>query len=45
MKDKHNIPEYGVTEFNKLIQNTVESNFDYIKIRGEISEIKAAAKG
>ena len=45
MSIKHNIPEYGVTEFNKIIQDTLESNFSYVKIRGEISEIKKATKG
>ena len=42
---KHNIPEYGVTEFNKIFRNLLESNFSFIKIRGEISEIKLATKG
>ena len=42
---KNNIPEYGVTEFNKLVRNTLESNFGYIRVRGEISEVKLASKG
>ena len=45
MNIKHNIPEYSVSEFNKLFRKILESNFDYIKIRGEISEIKSANKG
>ena len=42
---KINIPEYYVSEFNKLIRDTLESNFGYVRIRGEISELKTAAKG
>ena len=45
MITKHNIPEYGVTEFNKLVRDILESNYSYVKIRGEISEIKFATKG
>ena len=45
MITKHNIPEYGVTEFNKLVRDILESNYSYVKIRGEISEIKFANKG
>ncbi len=40
-----NIPEYGVTQFNKAIKNVIEDNFSYVRIKGEISEIKVAAKG
>ncbi len=42
---KNNIPEFEVTEFNKAFKNIVESNFNYVKIKGEISEIKTATKG
>ena len=45
MSIKRNIPEYSVTEFNKIFKDTVESNFGYLRIRGEISEIKTATKG
>ena len=45
MSIKRNIPEYSVTEFNKIFQDTIESNFGYLRIRGEISEIKTATKG
>ena len=34
-----------MTEFNKLVQDTIESNFGYLRIRGEISELKPAVKG
>ena len=34
-----------MTEFNKLVQDTFESNFGYLRIRGEISELKPAVKG
>lgn len=45
MIQRNNIPIYGVTEFNLIVKNSLESNFSYIKIRGEISEIKSASKG
>ena len=40
-----NIPEYEVSQFNRLLKNVVETNFDYIRIRGEISELKNASSG
>ena len=40
-----NIPEFNVSDFNKLFKNVVESNFGYVRIRGEISELKTATKG
>ena len=40
-----NIPEYEVSQFNKLFKEVVENNFDYVRIRGEISELKNAASG
>ena len=40
-----NIPEYRVTQFNRAIKDIIEINFDYIRIRGEISEIKTATRG
>ena len=45
MQNKINIPEYYVSEFNKLFRDVIESNFRYVRIRGEISEIKTATKG
>ena len=45
MQNKINIPEYYVSEFNNLFRDVVESNFSYVRIRGEISEIKTATKG
>ena len=45
MVNKINIPEYSVTEFNKLFRDLIEDNFNYIRIRGELSEIKTATKG
>ena len=40
-----NIPEYSVSEFNKSLKEIVEENFNYLRIKGEISEIKTATKG
>ena len=45
MNIKYNIPEYGVSEFNKIFRDIIETNFDYVKIRGEISELRTATKG
>ena len=41
----YNVPEFTVTELNQLIKNTIENNFTYVKVRGEISEVKTASKG
>ena len=40
-----NIPEYEVTQFNKLLKEVVENNFSHVRIRGEISELKNASSG
>ena len=40
-----NIPEYEVSQFNALLKEVIESNFDYVRIRGEISDLKNAASG
>tara|TARA_Y100000590_G_scaffold429229_1_gene541571 strand:+ start:2348 stop:3682 length:1335 start_codon:yes stop_codon:yes gene_type:complete len=45
LKSKQNIPEYSVSEFNNLIRDMLESNYSFVRIRGEISEIKSASKG
>tara|TARA_Y100001970_G_scaffold294022_1_gene445946 strand:- start:8382 stop:9716 length:1335 start_codon:yes stop_codon:yes gene_type:complete len=45
MSSSINIPEYGVTQFNKAIKNIIEDHFSYVRIKGEISEIRAATKG
>ena len=45
MKNLINIPEYNVSQFNKTFKEVIESNFDYVRIKGEISEVKIAAKG
>ena len=45
MEKKHNIPEYDISEFNRIIRDVVETNFSYVRIRGEISEIRPATKG
>ncbi len=43
--NKINIPEFEVSEFNKAFKDIIESNFNYVRIKGEISEIKTATKG
>jgi len=40
-----NIPEYGVSQFNSAIRELISNNFNYVRIKGEISEVKTAAKG
>ncbi len=45
MTNKINIPEYEVSEFNRLFKEIIETNFNYVRIKGEISEIKTATKG
>ena len=45
LKNLINIPEYKVSEFNKSFSEKIDSNFNYIKIKGEISEIKPTSKG
>jgi len=45
MNSNINIPEYGVSQFNKAIKDIIEDHFSYVRIKGEISEIRAATKG
>ena len=40
-----NIHEYKVSQFNFQIKDLIENNFNYVRISGEISEIKNASKG
>ena len=45
MNNGLNIPEYEVSQFNRLFKEVIETNFDYVRIRGEISELKNASSG
>ncbi len=45
MNNKINIPEFKVSDFNRVFKEVIESNFNYVRIKGEISEIKTATKG
>ena len=45
MNHSTNIPEYKVTQFNRAFKQIIQNNFDYVRIKGEISEIKEATKG
>ncbi len=45
MNIEFNIPEYGVTQFNKALKDLIEDHFNYVRIKGEISEIRVATKG
>ena len=45
MNELINIPEYQVSQFNRLFRDVIETNFNYVRIKGEISEIKRATRG
>ena len=45
MNSNLNIPEYGVSQFNLAIKDIIEDHFSYVRIKGEISEIRVATKG
>ena len=45
MNLKLNIPQYGVTQFNRAFKDIIEDHFSYVSIKGEISEIRIATKG
>ena len=45
MNIENNIPEYTVTEFNNALSDTINRAFDFIKIRGEISNLKFHQSG
>ena len=45
MNLKLNIPEYGVTQFNTALKEVIEDHFSYVRVKGEISEIRVATKG
>ena len=40
MNNRINVPEYDVSEFNKIIKEVVDSNFNFVRIKGEISSIR-----
>ena len=40
-----NLPEYSVSELSAAIKRTVEDGFALVRVRGEISGLKAAASG
>jgi exodeoxyribonuclease VII large subunit len=41
----HNSPELSVSEISGLLKKLVETNFDYVRIRGEMSGLKIAPSG
>ena len=45
MEKKHNIPEYSISEFTQINRDVVDTSFRYVRVRGEISEIRTATKG
>jgi exodeoxyribonuclease VII large subunit len=40
-----NLPEYSVSELSGALKRTVEDAFPFVRVRGEISGLKAAASG
>jgi exodeoxyribonuclease VII large subunit len=42
---KPNLPEYSVSEIAGALKRTVEDTFPFVRVRGEISGLKAAASG
>jgi len=40
-----NLPAYSVSEISQRIKGTLESSFDWVRVRGEISGFKRAASG
>ncbi|MEE2694679.1 MAG: exodeoxyribonuclease VII large subunit [Pseudomonadota bacterium] len=42
---KSNVPEYSVSEISAALKKTVESSFEKVRIRGEISGFKRAGSG
>lgn len=41
----HNLPEFSVSQVSTAIKRTVEDNFSYVRVRGEISGAKRAPSG
>ncbi|MCB2081620.1 MAG: exodeoxyribonuclease VII large subunit, partial [Rickettsiales bacterium] len=41
----HNVHEYTVSEISQALKRTVEEQFEYVRVRGEISGFKRAASG
>ncbi len=41
----HNQQEYSVSEISQLLRRTVEDNFSWVRVRGEISGLKRASSG
>jgi exodeoxyribonuclease VII large subunit len=42
---RSNLPEYSVGEISALLKRTVEQNFSYVRVRGEISGFKRHSSG
>ena len=42
---RDNIKEYTVTEISASIKETLEDNFGYVKVRGEVSGLSKPASG
>jgi exodeoxyribonuclease VII large subunit len=45
MKSPSNVPEFSVGEIAQLVKRTVETNFERVRVRGEISGLSRPASG
>lgn len=41
----HNLPEFTVTEISQAVKRTLESNFERVRVRGEVSQPKYHGSG
>ena len=45
MSEQSNLVEYSVSEISGAIKRTVEDNFDYVRVRGELGRVSRPASG
>lgn len=41
----HNVPEYTVSEISQSLKRTLEDNFSWVRVKGEVTGFKQAASG
>ena len=42
---KENIPEFTVTTLSQSIRNTLETEFEYVRVKGELGRVSRPASG
>ena len=45
MKNDSNVTQYTVSELNKSIKNKIEGSFQFLKVSGELFEVKKHSSG